>query len=117
MILTLLLKYNNTLLTDGQENINGENLNAPLLSANFHTGVSETLNVFEIKQRVEFGRMSELFLGKVGQKIFYAVLIVSPYHCFSYSADLFIWRLGHLCGHSSKISECCNKDLDSNFVG
>ncbi len=37
-------------------------------------------SLFDINERVEVGVMSELFLGVIGQKIFYAVMIVCLLH-------------------------------------
>eukprot|EP01119_Soliformovum_irregulare_P020783 TRINITY_DN6787_c1_g1_i1.p1 TRINITY_DN6787_c1_g1~~TRINITY_DN6787_c1_g1_i1.p1 ORF type:complete len:467 (-),score=104.59 TRINITY_DN6787_c1_g1_i1:42-1442(-) len=36
-------------------------------------------DLFEIKQRVEFGLLSEIFLGPIGQKIFYGILVIYLY--------------------------------------
>jgi len=65
-------------------------------------------NIFEIKQRVEMGLMSELFLGQIGQKLFYIILIIYLF------GDLAIYAAAIPTSLSAVISEISIGSLKIN---
>lgn len=60
---------------------------------------------FEIKKRVEMSELAELFLGPIGHKIFFAVIIVHLSHLIYSSNDSQIYLYGDLAIYATAVPQ------------
>jgi amino acid permease len=69
--------------THGSVQVGLENIEDPLLDSSAVDSINSSngseSNIFSIKKRVELGLCSEMFLGSIGHKLFYVVLVAYLY--------------------------------------
>ncbi|KAK6171583.1 hypothetical protein SNE40_019740 [Patella caerulea] len=90
-----------------------DGVSSPLLGA--RRSIQDGSNVFDITQKIELGRMAEIFFNKVGEKLFYACIVIYLYGDLSIYAAAVPKSLRDVsCTYRLANNTDCNKTLSED---